>query len=475
MSELKHLPPIKRVEGHGRVSLQLDAEGRVAAAHFDVTEFRGFEKFVEGRMVWEMPLITSRVCGICPVSHHVAAVKAVDDLLGVEIPRPAALLRELLQLAGFVHDHALHFFFLAGPDFLVGNGASRDLLGVLEGRPDLAASAIRLRKAGQAVVDAVGGQGHPVTAIPGGMSKPISAEEALRLRALVADALMEALTAEELAHECTRRLLTEYPGFAARPTPYLALLADGDRFSVYGGAPAFLASDGGMLDRFDASSYRSRIAERVVDHSYAKVPYLTSLGPEDGIYRVGPLARANMISEFGTPHADLALGRFRAELGRPVHETLAYHWARMIELVGVLERMGVLLDDPDIASADVRVRADRVAGVGVGIVEAPRGTLIHRYEADDVGRVTSAELIVATTHNNAAIDRTCAEALRGVAAADGLAEDDRLRLELGIRAYDPCLSCATHEVGRMPLVVDTLSATGELLGSQPLGGARREV
>jgi len=438
----------------------------VTDAHFDVVEFRGFEKFVQGRMVWEMPLVTTRVCGICPVSHHIAAVKAADDLLGAELPRPAKLLRELLHLAGFVHDHALHFFFLAGPDFLTGDGQSRDILGVIEAQPEFALKAIGIRKAGQRIVDAVGGQGHPVTAIAGGMSKPLDADVRDELLAGLRAIVPDALAAERLARETTLRLLAEHPGFAVDPTPYLAILGGGDAFELYDGNLAVSGLDGAIVDRFAPQEYRSRISERVLPHSYAKVPYLTALGPDDGTYRVGPLARVNLAESMPGEHSSKALADFRAELGRPEHATLAYHWARMIELVAVTERLEQLLTDPDITSTDVRQRLDRRAGVGVGIVEAPRGTLIHRYEADEIGRVTAAELIVATTNNNAAIDRTCAEAVRGVDVSNGLDEATRLRLERGIRAYDPCLSCATHEVGKMPLVIEVVGHDGRLRSSE---------
>lgn len=454
MPKVERLAPIKRIEGHGRVSLHLAEDGTVSSAHFDVTEFRGFERLVVGRMIWEMPLVTSRVCGICPVSHHVAAVKAVDDLLGAEVPPAGALLRELLHLAGFVHDHALHFFFLAGPDFLTGDGSgSRDMLGVIEGRPELARAAIALRRAGQTIVEAVGGQGHPVTAIPGGMSRPITEETRLALLAVLDEALPDAVAAERVARESTLRLLEANPGFSESATPYFGLLAEDGGLALYDGLPTVLRPDGIRI-QFEARDYAEHIAERVLPNSYAKVPYLWESGPLGGTYRVGPLARLNLARSIRSEVASGMLADYRATLGETVHKTLAYHWARMIELVAVLERMREILDDPAAASPEVRVRVDRRGGRGVGIVEAPRGTLIHRYEADDTGRVTSAELIVATTHNNAAIDAAVAEAVSGTDATEGLSDAAQRRMELGIRAYDPCLSCATHEMGRMPLEVE---------------------
>ncbi len=458
MTEVVRLPNIKRVEGHGRVSLFLGDDGRVQDAHFEVVEFRGFEKMVEGRMVWEMPLVTSRVCGICPVSHHVAAVKAVDAMFGVELPRPARLLRELLHLAGFVHDHALHFFFLAGPDFLTGEGQSRDLLGVLAADPEAARRAIGLRRRGQHVVEVVGGQGHPVTAIPGGMSRGVSSAERMEMLDHVRVALEDALSAERLAKEATLRLLSENEGFAAQPMPYAAILGPGRALDMYDGLVTAAGADGATIAEYPIDRYAEHVDERTLPNSYAKAPYLKALGPEAGAYRVGPLPRVNLADVMPGPRSSELLEEFRAELGRPQHSSLAYHWARMIELVGVIERMIAILRDDETSSDDVRVKVERGGGVGVGAVEAPRGTLIHHYEADPVGRVTSARLIVATTQNTVAIDRAVMDAVGGQAVPGG--EPDRatqLRMELGIRAYDPCLSCATHEVGRMPFAFEVLA------------------
>jgi coenzyme F420-reducing hydrogenase alpha subunit len=468
MSETITLPAVKRIEGHGRVSLFLGDDGLVNDAHFDVIEFRGFEKMLEGRMVWEMPLITSRVCGVCPVSHHLAAVKAVDALYGVEIPRAAKLLRELMHLGGFSQDHALHFFFLAGPDFLTGDGTgSRDLLGVIGARPDLARKAIGLRRAGQRIVEIVGGRtSHPVTAIPGGMSKGISAEEHEELRGLARGMLDDALAAVEVSREATLRLLAEHPGYSSDPWPYLAQL-DGERFALYDGIIRVLGTEGRITDQFPAAEYADHISERTLQGSYANSPYLTKLGPENGSYRVGPLARLNMVNYLSGPKSDALLADFRTTLGHPSYPVLAYHWARMIELVASVERMIELLDDPDIASADVRVPVERgVSGTGSAAIEAPRGTLIHSYEADAVGRVVKANLIVATTHNVASLDRAVLQAVSGVDRDDALSEDTVRLMELGIRAHDPCLSCATHEIGRMPLVVELVGPDGTVIAER---------
>jgi coenzyme F420-reducing hydrogenase alpha subunit len=468
MPKVVTLPPVKRIEGHGRVSLFLDEGGNVSDAHFDVIEFRGFEKMLEGRMVWEMPLLTSRVCGVCPVSHHLAAVKAVDALYGVEIPRPARLLRELLHLGGFSQDHALHYFFLAGPDFLTGDGSgSRDLLGVIEAQPELAKMAIGMRRRGQRVVEVVGGRtSHPVTAIPGGMSKALTKAERDELAELVDEMLPSALRSIDVARESTLRLLAEHPGYSDAPVPYMAQLPERN-FDVYDGTVKVLGIDNRIAETFPIAEFEDHLAESVLPNSYANAPYLRSLGPADGRYRVGPLARMNIVDSMPGPRSSELLAEFREALPRPVYPVLAYHWARMIELVASVERMQEILADADVTSPDVRVKVSRgVAGTGTAAIEAPRGTLIHSYTADEVGRVSKANLLVATTHNVSSLDRAVLDAVGGTTQAEALSEQTVRKMELGIRAHDPCLSCATHEIGRMPLVVELFDSRGELLGER---------
>jgi len=468
MSETITLPALKRIEGHGRVSLFLDDNGRVTDAHFDVIEFRGFEKMLEGRMVWEMPLITSRICGVCPVPHHLAAAKAVDALYGVEIPPTAKKLREIMHLGGFSQDHALHFFFLAGPDFLTGDGAgSRDLLGVIAAQPDLALRAIAMRRAGQRIAEIVGGRvSHPVTAIPGGMSKGITEEERVEMLGLAEGMLDSAVLAVATSREATLRLMGEHPDFSADAVPYMAMM-ESDTFGLLDGAISVMGSDGTIAERFEAAEYLSHIGETPLPGSYANSPYLLSMGPENGSYRVGPLARVNMFEHMTGEHSEAMLGDFRSMLGRPVYPVLAYHWARMIELVASVERLIELLKDTSVTSTDVRVKVDRgVAGTGTASIEAPRGTLIHSYEADEVGRVLKADFIVATTHNVMSLDRAVLHTVSGAQREDALSDDSIRQMELGIRAHDPCLSCATHEIGRMPLVVELIGPDGRVLAER---------
>ncbi len=467
MSETIRLPKVKRIEGHGRVSLFVGDDGKVHDAHFDILEFRGFEKMLLDRMVWEMPLITSRICGVCPVSHHLAAVKAVDALHGVEIPRPAKMLRELLHLGGLSQDHALHFFFLAGPDFLTGDGAgTRDILGVVAAAPELALKAIGLRKVGQNMVATIGGRAsHPVTAIPGGMSKSLSAEDRDEIAAALAASMDDALMAAELARDCTLRLIEEHPEHGTAPMPQMGITGPDGAFDLYDGAITVMGADGNVRERFAPKNYRDHIGETVLPNSYAKAPYLAAMGPQ-GFYRVGPLARINIAESMPGAHSSAMLEEFRAKLGRPAHNVLAYHWARMIELVASYERMNELIADPEIISTDVRVKVEREAGVGIAAIEAPRGTLIHHYEADGVGRVTYANLVVATTHNTPSLDAAVRVAVSGMTAEEAVGESAVRAMELGIRAHDPCLSCATHEIGRMPFVVEVVSPTGEVLATK---------
>ena len=464
MSEAIRLSDVKRIEGHGRISLFVSDDDKVESAHFDITEFRGFEKMVEGRMVWEMPLVTSRICGVCPVSHHLAAVKAVENMYSVEMPPTARMLREALHLGGFTQDHALHFFLLAGPDFLTGNGeGSRDILGVITARPDLALKAIALRKTGQHIVETIGGRAsHPVTAIPGGMSKGITVEERDEMLTMVRGSLDDALFAAELARESTNRLLEENPEYGRTSMPMMALLAQDDAYDVYDGDVTVMATDGTISERFAATEYDEHIGERVLPYSYAKSTFLRSVG-EDASYRVGPLARINMASSMPGPRSGEMVDTFRKELGRPVHAILAYHWARMIELVAGYERLEDLLSDDQILSDEVRVKVDRGPGTGIAAIEAPRGTLFHHYEADDVGRVTKANLVVATTHNTASLDDAVLQAVAGVTREQATDPENVRRMEMGIRAHDPCLSCATHEVGRMPFVIEVVGSDGTLL------------
>lgn len=458
--------PLTKLEGHGKVTIKLDEKGKVEDARFHVTEFRGFEKFSEGRMLWEMPVITTRICGICPVSHHLASAKACDDLLGVDIPTPALKLRELMHMGQFIHSHALHFFFLAAPDFVLGpdsNPEKRSVIGVYEKNPELAKKAIRLRKIGQEIIDKTGGRPiHPVTAIPGGMSRPLSHEERFYLSKLVREAVGLSELAVDTAYGIVEAYEKRLPSLGNLKTKFMGISKEGS-LELYDGPVTIADSGGKKLVEFPGRKYLSYIGEHVEDDSWLKFPFYLKEGWPKGIYRVGPLARLNIAREIDTPRASKRLKTFK-ELG-PTGENLYYHVSRTIELLYAAERAGDLISDDDVVSKDTRVKAQRKAGEGVGVIEAPRGTLIHHYQSDEDGRIKKANFIVATAHNNKAIDMSVKEAAKAYISGGRLKEGALNRIEMAVRCYDPCLSCSTHAIGRMPLEVAVVSSAGETLQS----------
>ncbi|MEK7705734.1 MAG: Ni/Fe hydrogenase subunit alpha [Myxococcota bacterium] len=464
MSRQVTIDLLTKVEGHGRVTLTLGADGALESSHFHVTEFRGFEKFCEGRMLWDMPVITTRICGICPVSHHLASVKAAEACLGVAPPPTAIKLRELMHMGQLINSHAMHFFYLAAPDFVVGPDAppqERSIVGIIERNPELAKKAIMLRKYGQDVVEKVGGRAiHPVTAIPGGMSRSLDHAD----RHGLAKQLPQALELAKLALATAKALISEYattlPSLGALDSMHLGMVREG-ALELYDGPLRLVSASGERVDEFDGARYLDVIAEHVEADSYMKFPYYRRLGWPDGYYRVGPLARLNVAERITTPLANDELRLFKM-LGPNgmARENLHYHVARMIELVYAVERAGELLADDDIVGGDYRVRVDRRAGEGVGVLEAPRGTLLHHYAADDDGRVTKVNLIVATEHNNRAIDLSVGQMAAQYIHGDRLEEGLLNRVEMAVRCYDPCLSCATHALGRMPLTIELFGPDG---------------
>lgn len=468
MSKTIVIDPVTKIEGHGKVTIHLDDNGNVAESHFHVTEFRGFEKFCENRMAWEMPVITTRICGICPVSHHLASAKACDDLFGVEIPPAGKKLRELMHMAQFIHSHALHFFYLAAPDLLFGLDAppeQRNVLGVVAANPELGKKAIKLRAFGQSMIEKVGGRSiHPVSAIPGGMSKALSHEDRHDLLKELDEALAIAKEALSVVKSVNERYADLIPAFASFPTKYMGLVKDG-ALELYDGNIRLNDSDGKTLEEFAPQQYLENIAEQTIDLSYLKFPYYKKQGWPDGIYRVGPLGRLNVAERITTPIANEELKNFKSLSSGPVEASLCYHYARIIELVYAIERAKELLQDEDIVSKETRVPVERKAGEGVGVIEAPRGTLIHHYEADDMGKLLKVNIIVSTAHNYAAMDKSVNEVAKLVLNGKNPAEHLLNQVEMAIRCYDPCLSCATHQIGKMPLEVELYSGNGSLLRS----------
>ncbi len=463
------IEPVSRVEGHGKVTILLDEDNRVHQVRLHIVEFRGFERFIRGRPYWEAPVMVQRLCGICPVSHHLAAAKAVDVLVGAkELTPTAEKARRLMHYGQVLQSHALHFFHLASPDLLFGfdsDVAKRNIVAVAGAYPDIAKQGVLLRKFGQEVIRLTAGKRvHGTGAVPGGVNKNLSREErdyllkdAYQMVAWSRDAvqLAKKLYTDDL--ERNRRF-----GFFTSSTMGL-VRADGALDLYHGGLRAKDEAGGTIFDHVDYSRYGEVIQEEVKSWSYMKFPFFVSEGTERGWYKVGPLARVNNCDFIATPLADAERREFMASGGgAPIHAPLAYHWARMIEMLHCAEAIKELLHDDDLSGTDLVTRGER-ALEGVGVIEAPRGTLFHHYRIDENDQITQANLIVSTTSNNQAMN----EAVRQVAKQylDGQTVTEPLlnHIEVAIRAFDPCLSCASHAVGKMPLMVEILDAEGREL------------
>jgi NAD-reducing hydrogenase large subunit len=469
------IEPITRVEGHGKVTIELDDQGNVSETRFNVVEFRGVEKFCEGRLFWEMPLITSRVCGICPVSHHLAAAKAGDAILGVELPPAAKKLRELMHMAQIVQSHCLHFFHLASPDLLFGmdaDPARRNVIGLIAEKPEIALKGVTLRKYGQELIEALGGKKvHPNGAIPGGMNKALSPAEQDRFLGQIDRVITDTVFAIDLAKEYFAQHTGEAASFANFGSCYMGLVGQNGNLELYDGKLRVRDNKGFILeDNVDPADYLSIVEETVEDWSYLKFPYYKKWGYPSGMYRVGPLGRLNVADRIGTPLADSEFHRFK-KLGTDgiVQGSLYYHYARLIEALYAAERIKTLLEDELICSTEIRVNSTTFNEQGIGVIEAPRGTLIHHYWVDRSGMVRKANLIVATGHNNSAINRAVYEVAREYIKGTDIAEGMLNRVEAAIRCYDPCLSCSTHALGQMPLAIQVVSASGEIVGGIKTG------
>ncbi|HOF95803.1 MAG TPA: Ni/Fe hydrogenase subunit alpha [Methanoculleus sp.] len=450
------ISPVTRIEGHAGVRIYLNDRGEVDSAHFQVVELRGFEKFLVGAAIEEAPRITPRICGICPSAHHLAAAKATDRIFGVTPPATGKNLRELLGLGQFVHSHALHFFMLAAPDFILSPDAppeERNVVGLARHSPDIARKAITVRKFGQRLTEAVGGKPiHPANALPGGMSAPLTEGKRDELAAMADEALGIAREGWEIAKNLLDGVDTE---IGAVRTGFMGMTNHG-LYSTYDGPVAMLDPDGGRIGSFSGQDYTNFVEEYSEDWSYLKFARLKG----GGYYRVGPLARLNIVERMGTEHADAALAEYRERFGTVTQAPLAYHLARYIEFLASCERAKDLLADPGITGSGIRTPAGKVVNRrGVGIIEAPRGTLIHDYTVNDAGIIEKCNLIVATCQNNYAIDRGVEDMARRVVKNGTLTEGAANRIEMIIRAYDPCISCATHAIGRMPLRIECMRRT----------------
>jgi NAD-reducing hydrogenase large subunit len=459
------IDPVTRIEGHARITLHLDEAGRVEDAHFHVTQVRGFEKFVEGRPFHEMPSLMARICGICPVSHLMAAAKACDALMAVRIPQTAAELRRIMNLAQITQSHALSFFYLSAPDFLFGmdaDPAQRSIFGIAEAEPALAREGVRLRQIGQQIIELLGGKRiHPAWVVPGGVSEPLTEEKRDQILAMIPEGLAIAQHAVEWFSPLLERFAAEIEAFANFPTLFMGLVGSDDTLEMYDGKLRIAAPDGTRLaNDFAPESYATFIGEAVEPHSYLKSPFYRPLGYPSGIYRVGPLARLNIVDRPGTPLADQAFAVYRTlDRGSSFH----YHFARLVEILYCLETTEQLLNAPDILSTHVRAHAAPNSEEGIGVSEAPRGTLIHHYKIDRNGLIVDANLIIATGHNNLAMNRGVLQVAQRFVDGTALREGMLNRVEAVIRAYDPCLSCSTHAVGSMPLVIELCAADGTVV------------
>jgi NAD-reducing hydrogenase large subunit len=462
------IEPVTRIEGHAKITVRLNDQGQVDHAYLHINEFRGFEKFCEGRQVFEMPNITPRICGICPVSHHLASAKAGDAVYGVTPPRPASLLRELMHMGQIIQSHGMHFFELAGPDLLLGfdaDPAIRNVVGLVQANADLTVKAVNLRKYGQEIIHTLGGRRiHPVFALPGGVNKALTAAE----RDTILKGLDEAIATTKLAlsimKDWAAKNAEDINKFAVFKTGYFGLVTPEDGLELYNGNIRLVDNTGKQLEKFPASNYLDYIAEHVESWTYLKFPYYKKMGYPNGVYRVGPLGRLNAIEKIDTPLAAEEFKLWKAiNKGLPVENTLYYHYARLIEALFAAEKVAVLLNDPDILSNDILNTKHDFKGEGVGVIEAPRGTLLHHYKAKENGQLEKVNLIVSTGHNNwamcEAVDSVAKTYINGADIKEGMLN----RVEAAVRAHDPCLSCSTHAVGQMPIVLDVIDSEGNVV------------
>jgi F420-non-reducing hydrogenase large subunit len=475
------IDPITRLEGHGKIAIFLNDAGEVENAYLQIPELRGFERFCIGRKAEDMPLLTSRICGVCPVAHHMASAKALDAAFNVEPPEPAKKLRELMYCGYFIYDHTLHFYYLGGPDFVVGPNAppeKRNILGVIEKAGlEIGKEVIKHRAYGQKITEILGGKAtHPVSAgIPGGFARPISEEERREIERMVRSCLEFAKFSLKLFNDIVLKN-TAYVNLIKNDaytlkTYYMGLVDKNNKVNFYDGDVRVVDPNGREFVKFSPREYLDVIEERVEPWTYVKLPYLKKVGwrgfvdgPENGVYRVGPLGRLNAADGMATPLAQAEYERMYATLGgKPIHHTLAYHWARLIELLYAAERALELATDPEITSTNVRSKPGK-PGEGVGVVEAARGTLIHHYVLDENALIKDVNLIVATVNNAPSINMSIRNAAKGLIKGGKVDQGLLNMVEMAFRAYDPCFGCATHfAVGQLPLTIEIYNHEGKLV------------
>jgi len=475
MGKTLTIQPVSRIEGHAKVTIQLDDSGNVSDTRVHVIELRGFEQFCLGKPVEEMPRITTRICGVCPWSHHLASAKTTDAIFGVDIPSAAKKLRELCNSIAFMEEHILHFYFLAGADFVIGPDADysvRNVFGIIDAVPDVARRVVKVRHMAAKMLEMISGKAiHPSAAVPGGFSRPLLEPERQELRKMADECLDFAKFSISFAKE---NLFSKYlelvKTLGVINTGFLGTVTDDGSLELYEGKLRMMNADGSYED-FKYEEYTDYIREHVEPWSYLKFPYMKKAGEfsmdldnPNGIYRTNTLARINVCDKINTPFAQAELEEFREKFGRPTQLTLLYNWARLIELLYNAENTIRLLDDPEITNTDIRKKVEPRAAHGIGCTEAPRGTLIHDYETDENGLLTNVNLIVGTTHNNAPINMSVKRAAIDL-IKDGKYDQGILnRIEMSIRAYDPCLSCATHRLdGKLGVKVNIIDSEGNKL------------
>ena len=468
MTQTITIDPVTRLEGHGKITIQLDSQGQVEDAHFHVTQVRGFERFSQGRPFYEMPSLMARICGICPVSHLIASAKACEAIMSVRIPHTAAQLRRMLNLAQAVQSHALSFFYLASPDLLLGmesDPKARHIFGVVAAKPELGRAGIALRRFGQHIIELLANKRiHPGWVVPGGVTEPLDPAKRDEILAMLPEAYANIGLALAAYKQIASSFKPEIEVFANFPSLFMSLINEDESIEFTDGALRMIDAKGDILDDgITASKFSEVIGEAVEPYSYTKFAYYKPLGYPQGSYRVGPLARLNIVKSMGTPLAEKELAEFKQLAIGPVQSSFHYHHARLIEILYGIEKIEQILSDPLILDKHVRASAGVNRLEGAGQAEAPRGTLMHHYKVDENGLITWANLIIATGQNNNAMNRGVLQAAKEYVKDGKFTEGTLNRVEAVIRAFDPCLSCSTHAFGQMPLAISLVNADGEVV------------
>jgi len=459
------IKPVTRIAGHAKVTLKLDENEDIKDARLSILEFYGFEKVCEGKPFWEMPMITSRVCGVCSMSHQHASAKTGDAIMGVDIPPAARALRELAQAGEVLQSHALHYFYLSAPDFLLGDQLLKGgIFSIIANKPDVAAKGIKIRKFARDLLFRLTGEGtHSVFMVPGGVNNTLSSKDRDALLSGIDEVIADIQFALDLTKDLHLKSKAEFE-LGSFPSGYMGLVNERGELEFCNGKLRLRSNTGKTLEEFEPKDYLSFVEEYTEDWSYVKFPYYKKLGRPGGIYRVGPLGRLNVVDKINSLLAGEELKEFK-ELGRNgiVEESFYYHYARVIEMLHIAERIKSLLSDDLICDTRIRTTSKDFQPEGVGVVEAPRGTLFHHYKVDETGKIKKVNLIIPTTQNNPAMNRAIMEVAKSHVKGQKLSEEFLNRIEAAIRCYDPCLSCAAHALGQMPLVVELVSHRGEVL------------